>query len=161
MATPIRKALQAKSALRVKVFKGLGALDGSHRQYIDGGIHERIVDSLEIDENLRAGKERENRWDYLLGDAVRQTIVGLEPHGAAEKEIKVVVAKLEAAKRQLRPHLKDGQKVDAWFWVQSSGSGFLDTSKARRIANQKGIVFVGRKLTAKHLDGFSSTKHRI
>lgn len=160
MATPIRKALLSNSALQRKVANGLGALDGSHRQYVDAAIRERIEDSLETDENLRAGMDRENRWDYLLGDGTHRTVVGLEPHGASDKEIKVVVAKREAALRQLRPHLRDGQNVAVWFWVQSSGAGFLDTAKARRIANQNGITFVGRKLMASDLDTLANTARR-
>ena len=111
-----------------------------------------VGDSLETDENLRLGREGENRWDYLLGDGARGRLVGLEPHGASEKEMKVVVAKKAAALLRLRPHLREGQHVSAWFWVQSSGAGFLDTARARREANQNGIIFVGRKLMAKHLD---------
>lgn len=152
MPTPIRKALRPQSLLRDKVANGLGALDRGDHQYVDVDIRERIEDSLEIDENLREGRERENRWDYLLGDGTCETIVGLEPHGASDREVKVVVAKRAAVLRQISPHLKDGHRVAAWFWVQSSGRGFLNTTKARRIANQNGITFVGRKLMAGHLD---------
>jgi len=152
MATPIRSALRPDSTLRAKVASGLGAVAAGDRKHVDAALHPRIADSLETDTSLRTGRECENRWDYLLGDGTHKTVVGLEPHGASDKEIKVVVAKREAALRQLRPHLREGQHVAAWFWVQSSGSGFLGTTKARRIANQNGITFVGRRLMACHLD---------
>jgi hypothetical protein len=156
--TPIRNALEQSSTLHPKVTDGLGALDGGHRQFVDAAIRSRFLDSLEVDENLREGNEGANRWDYLIGDATLRLVVGLEPHGAKDSEISVLIAKRQAALTQLRPHFKPGQRVAAWFWVQSSGGGFKDTGIARRRANSAGIVFVGRVLMAKHLQPLVPTK---
>lgn len=151
--TPLRSALKPGSSLQESVQDGLGALNAVHRLLIDELLRTRFEDSLEIDENLKSGREGEHRWDYLLGDSLKMRIIGLEPHGAADKEVKVLIAKQRAALSQLRDHLREGQRVAAWFWVQSSGSGFKETDKSRRLANQSGITFVGRKLMKKHLDG--------
>lgn len=154
MTTPIRKALKSTSALKSKVEHGLGAL-GTDTGFVDAGIRTRFGDSLDVDEHLREGNEAANRWDYLLGDKHLQQIIGLEPHGASDKEVSVVIAKRKAALVQLRPHFRDGASIAAWFWVQSSGGGFHDTGKARRRANAEGITFVGRRLMAKHLDALN------
>jgi hypothetical protein len=161
MPTPIRTALLATSALQAKVCTGLVALKRSDKAYLDEPIRSRFVDSLEIDENLKTKETvSANRWDYLLGDdmLIISLVVGLEPHGARDGEVSVLIRKRRAALDQLRLHLRDGQRVSAWFWVQSSGGGFTDTGKARRQADQNGITFVGRKLMASHLASLAPAK---
>lgn len=151
MKTPIRKVLQQASLLQTLVRDGLEALEKTDKSFIDEEIRARFVDSLALDAALKKGNENANRWDYLLGDGTHECVIALEPHGAKDSEISVVIEKRRAALDQLRPHLRDGQKVAAWFWVQSSGHGFLDTERARRQADQAGISFVGRSLKATHL----------
>ncbi len=151
IATPIRSALRANSALRDSVADGLNAMDGSHRRYIAEEVRTSFVDSLEIDENLKEGRDQENRWDYLLGYAAGACVVGLEPHSANTGEVTTVIRKRKAALEQLRPHLKAGAKVAEWFWVASGKNRFLDTEKARQLLDQNGIRFVCPALAARDL----------
>ncbi|WGG48479.1 hypothetical protein [Rugamonas sp. DEMB1] len=65
--TPVRAALNDDSSLLASVKNGLGAVENSHRNYIEEGIKNLFSDSLELDEAMRIGNERDNRWDYLLG----------------------------------------------------------------------------------------------
>lgn len=150
-STPIRKALRTESALLPQVANGLGAVADGHRGRITEAIRSAFSDSLEIDENLRPGREQENRWDYLLGHAATACVVGLEPHSAKDEEVKTVILKRKQALEQLRPHLKDGAKVAAWFWVASGKNRFADTEKTRRLLDQNGIRFVCPELAAKDL----------
>lgn len=150
-ATPIRNGLRDGSSLKGLVKDGLGSVDKGHRTYIAEEIRSAFADSLEIDENLKEGRDQENRWDYLLGFAAGACVIGLEPHSASSGEITTVIRKRKAALEQLRPHLKDGAKVTEWFWVASGKNRFLDTEKTRRLLDQNGIRFVCPTLAPKDL----------
>lgn len=149
--TPIRSRLRVGSTLINQVKEGLGAVDKAHKGYIAEEIRKAFSDSLEIDENLKEGHDRENRWDYLLGYTAGACVIALEPHSANAGEISTVIQKRKAALEQLRPHLKDGAKIAEWFWVASGRNQFLDTEKTRRLLDQKGIRFVCPRLAAKDL----------
>jgi len=150
-ATPILASLRSTSTLREHVKVGMGAIEKSHKSYIDEQLRAAFADSLETDENLKKGRDTENRWDYLLGHASSRAVVGLEPHTANNNAVPVVIKKREKALEQLRPHLIDGARVRAWFWVASGKVDFLPMEKATtRLANS-GIAFVGKQLLAKHL----------
>jgi hypothetical protein len=150
-ATPILASLRPTSTLRKHVKVGIGAVEKSHKSYIDERLRAEFADSLETDENLKKDRDTENRWDYLLGHASSRVVVGLEPHTANNDAVNVVIKKREKALEQLRPHLVDGAKVRAWFWVASGKVDFLPMEKATtRLANS-GIAFVGKQLLAKHL----------
>jgi hypothetical protein len=147
----VRDALVSESPLRALVEGGLGAVADDHRKYIDEPLRPAIADSLDLDEAMRPEHGSANRWDYLLGHAPSSAVIGLEPHSAKQDEISTVIAKHTAAKDQLRQHLRDGARVDAWFWVASKKVHFADTEKARRRLDQHGIEFVGTRVLAKHL----------
>jgi len=74
-----------------RVEDGLRALDRAHKKLIDESLRKEFADSLEIDENLRDGRDQENRWDYLLGYGVTNAVVGLEPHSATTGEVSTVI----------------------------------------------------------------------
>jgi hypothetical protein len=121
------------------------------RKLVDRSLRSEFADSLEIDENLRRGREQENRWDYLLGHEPSAVLVGLEPHSATTGEVSTVIGKRSAALEQLRGHLKSGRTVTSWFWVASGKVDFVPHEKAVTRLAQNGITFVGSKLTGKHL----------
>ncbi len=158
---PIRgDLLRAESELVPLVQRGvLGLSSGHSRQHLAADVRAAVVESIDIDEGLRAGREQENRWDYLLGLSNGQ-VVGLEPHSAYSHEVKVVIKKKRAAVEQLRPHLRQGKHVDAWFWAASGGVAFADTEKARFLLDQSGIRFVGKQLLSKHLPAAAATRRR-
>lgn len=151
MTTPLRKMLDAGSALRGGVVDGLGAVERAHKGYIDAAIRDEFADSLALDDALRAGHEQENRWDYLLGHRDSGKVVGLEPHSAKSDEVSTVIAKRRMALRQLRGHMKRGARVSAWYWVASGSVDFLPFDKAVLTLANEGITFVGKKLLQKHL----------
>src|ERR1700722_6676258 len=113
--TTIRAALKPESSLRPRVKDGLGAIIKAHRNYFDQATKSSFEDSLDIDEGLKKGQEQENRWDYLLGPVPSKQIIGVEPHSAATGEITPVIEKLEAARRQMRDHFRDGKLVAKWL----------------------------------------------
>jgi hypothetical protein len=149
--TPIRSALLPTSALQSTVKDGLRALKTRHRSCIDQPLQGDFADSLDLDQAMRVGHERENRWDYLVGHAPSRKVVALEPHCAKEDAISTVIAKRAAAMEQLQAHLSPGVRVGAWLWVASGKVYFADTEKARRRLDQNGIQFVGTRVLAKHL----------
>lgn len=149
--SPVRSSLLPASSLRPLVRDGLEAIKAAHRGHFDEAIRSSFADSLDLDEALRAGREQENRWDYLLGHSPSGNVVAVEPHSAKQDEITTVIKKRSAAKEQLRDHLRDGVRIHKWLWVASGKVHFADTEKVRRLLDQNGIEFVGRVLSDKHL----------
>lgn len=160
MTTPTRRALKSASRLQALIRDGLEAIEKRDKKLIDTSLRGAFSDSLGLDEALREGNEQSHRWDYLLGIEELDVVVGLEPHGAKDREISVLIAKKRAALEQLRGHLNAGYRIAAWYWVQSSGGGFLDTERARRQADQEGITFVGRSLRTKDIEPLRRAKTR-
>jgi len=158
MKSPVKAALKTVSSLQTKVQEGLGALTARDKQFVEEAVRPSFADSLEIDENLKQDNDQANRWDYLLGHAESAQVVGLEPHSAYTKEVRVVVAKKKAALQQLRKHLNSGVTVSAWFWVASGRVDFVPHEKIVRRLDQEGITFVGGVLRAKHLPKKPATK---
>lgn len=108
--TPIRAALSPDSSLESSVEDGLGAVEKGHKNYIDAALRSDFADSLELDEAMRPGHEKEHRWDYLLGHTSSSEVIGLEPHSAKDDEISTLIEKRKSALRQLQPHMKAGAK---------------------------------------------------
>lgn len=133
------------------VIDGLGAVKSAHREYFDPAIRSAFGDSLELDEAVKAGREQEHRWDYLLGHTSSGEIVAVEPHSAKQDEVTTIIKKQAAAREHLRPHLREGARVTRWLWVASGRVYFADTEKTRRQLDQSGIEFVGTRVTARHL----------
>lgn len=148
--TPVRSCLDPKSLLLAKVQAGLDAVEKSHRARIDGQLRSRFLDSLEVDSNLQAGREQENRWDYLLGFE-DGAVIGLESHSAHTSEVKTVINKKRAAQRQLAEHLGQGKRISAWVWVASGKVDFVPHEKAILRLAGEGITFAGETLKLKHL----------
>jgi len=138
------------SFLHDEVCDGIQAVEGSHHKHLDATIRGDFADSLDLDKAMQPGHEQENRWDYLLGHLPSAAIVALEPHFAKHDQISTVIQKKEAARVQLRDHLKPGKRVARWLWVASGRVHFANTEKDVRRLDQKGIQFVG-KVLAKHL----------
>lgn len=154
--TPVRQLLRTESTLLGNVQDGLSAVEGAHRSCFDSAIRPAFADSLDIDEGFRAGREQENRWDYLLGHGPSRTVVGVEPHSAKDDQISAVIRKRTAALKQLRDHLRDGARIGKWLWVASGEVRFANTEKARVQLDQNGIEFVGKTVLSKHLPGSKS-----
>jgi hypothetical protein len=150
--TPVRGTLRSGSTLLPLVEDNLGAMEPSHRSYLVDTIKPEFADSLEVDSNLSAGREQENRWDYLLGHRDLACVIGLEPHSAKDEAVQTVIRKKQRAQEQLRPHFRDGAKVAEWYWVASGKNRFLDTEKTRRLLDQNGIRFVCPQLAPKDLE---------
>ncbi|MBK6727366.1 MAG: hypothetical protein IPG63_08930 [Xanthomonadales bacterium] len=149
--TPIRGALKNDSTLQGSVQDGLAAVENPHKKYFSTEIRADFADSLEIDRNLRPGREQENRWDYLLGHAPSGEVIAVEPHSASQGEISTVIRKRTAAREQLREHLRDGARIAKWLWVASGKVHFVATEKVKLQLDQNGIEFVGAAVMAKHL----------
>lgn len=149
--TPLRAALQPRSALRSQVRDGTAAVAGQDADYLAKEVRPQFADSLALDEALQKGHEQENRWDYLLGHAATSALVGVEPHSAKTDQISTVIAKKRAAQVQLRPHLQPGKNVRLWLWVSSGRVDFSPFDKAIRRLAEEGIEFAGRQVQAKHL----------
>lgn len=151
--TPVRKSLRPESPLLKEVSDGLGALAAGHRACVHPEIRNEFRDSIDLDTALRAGRESEHRWDYLIGHGPSSRVVAVEPHSAKDDELQTVIRKKEAARAQLAAHFRPGASVAVWIWVASGRVKFADTEKTRRILDQHGIRFASKELAAHHLPG--------
>ncbi len=158
--TPVRSSLRPGSTLLASVADNLGAVETIHRSYLANSIKPAITDSLEVDSNLREGREQENRWDYLLGHGTSGCVIGLEPHSAKDDQVKTVIRKKQRAQEQLRSHFRDGARVAEWYWVASGKNRFLDTESTRRLLDQNGIRFVCPQLAPKDLESLEAQRPR-
>ncbi len=149
--TPLRQAMIDTSSLQSSISDGLGAIQSTHKDYFDESIKTVFADSLELDEAVKKGREQENRWDYLLGHTSSGEIVAVEPHSAKQDEVSTVIKKRTAAREHLKGHLRDGVRIYKWLWVASGKVHFADTEKTKRLLDQNGVEFVGRKISSKHL----------
>ncbi len=149
--TALIRALRDESPLCQSVCQGMGAIEASHHVCFEEGVRSTFQDSLDLDEALRAGNDQANRWDYLLSHSPSNEVVAVEPHSAKQDEISTVIKKRTAAREQLRPHLREGAQISRWLWVASSGVYFADTEKVKKLLDQNGILFVGKKVLEKHL----------
>lgn len=158
--TPVRAALRSGSALARHVQDGLSAFAQQHAHLIDSTIRSEFGDSLDLDAALKADHPEDPRWDYLVGHAGTDSMLGVEPHSARDAEITRVIAKRRHAIQQLKPHLRTEARVASWFWVASGRVDFLVIEKARLQLSQAGITFVGRVLRAKDLPAGQRKRRR-
>lgn len=146
MPLTIRKALKATSSLLPYVKTGMGAMKPKDRTLVAVGERSKISDSLDLDAATADDYPQDRRWDYLISVSSANKIVGLEPHGATDAEIKVIVGKKENALVVLREHLKQGHTIAEWHWVTHGSVGFSRMDRATRALSQSGIQFHGRGL---------------
>jgi len=139
----LARALKEKSVLHGQIRIGMGAIARQHHPLIAEDQRVRIGDSIDLDAATKAGREQEYRWDYLASIPDADKLVGIEPHTASDKEIRVVVQKKNAAVALLREELRPGFKVSSWHWVTTK-VGFSRMEPAIRALNQNGIKFHGR-----------------
>jgi hypothetical protein len=140
---PVAAALRETSALQPQVKPGLGALESRHKECIAQDLRRAFADSQDIDAGLRRGREREHRWDYLLGHRDSSQVIALEPHPVSDGEIKEIIRKKAAAQEQLSDHLKADARIVAWLWVASDSVPLAPTERGTLLLNQAGIRFVG------------------
>jgi hypothetical protein len=143
--------LRADSSLQASVRDGLRALGGNDGALIDESLRADFADSLDLDAATRATKPHDNRWDYLIGHAPTDAVVGVEPHAAKTDQVSVVIEKRRQSIKHLQTHLREGKRVSAWLWVASGSVDFHPHDKQVLHLAQNGITFVGKRLLAKHL----------
>lgn len=147
----VRGIIRSDSTLRAHIQNGLGGVAQAHLDYFDKAIRSAFTDSLDLDAALLKGREQENRWDYLLGVAATNQVIGVEPHSAKQDQLSTLIKKKRAALDQLRGHLVDGGAIAKWLWVASGKVHFAHTEKISIALNQNGIQFVGRRIFERHL----------
>jgi hypothetical protein len=147
--TILSGAFKATSPLRGLVRQGIQAL--SDTAVIAHDARGQFSQSIDLDASLAASHPSENRWDYLLGHQPSRLLVGIESHSAKQSEVSVVIAKREAAIRQVRPHMHPHASVAEWYWVSSGRVDFLNHEREVLKLMQNGITFVGRAVQTRHL----------
>lgn len=150
-ATPVRAALKKASALQPRVCDGLGAMKAADKLLLHADIRPTFADSLDLDSAFAVSNPSDHRWDYLLGHRATKQVFAVEPHPVSDGEVKVLVGKRNAAEAQLKDHLREGARVEKWFWLTSGTVPDAGSLKNSAILTQNGIEMPRRTLLAKHL----------
>jgi hypothetical protein len=147
----LRGIFEPTSVLLERIQDGLGAMRAGDRDCIEIELRPEFGHSIDLDEALREGHDREHRWDYLLGHEPTSAVIAVEPHSAKDDELSRVIAKRKAARDQLSGHLRANGRIAVWLWVASGRVRFADTEKTRRILDQNGIQFAGTRVLRRHI----------
>jgi hypothetical protein len=137
---------------------GLGALRAQDREGIRPEDPRRLGGSVDVDAALLSSQPNANRWDFAIAyrhtDHPEEVIYWVEMHTGSDKEINVVLKKLEWLKRWLR---SDGEKLAAFdkefIWVPSGPTSFTKGARQVKSLAIKGLRYSGRVLRI-------SNKHR-
>ena len=127
---------------------GLQALRAQDRPHVVPEHPRNLQGSVDVDSSLRRLQPNANRWDFAIGyrHANRQKdfIYWVEIHTAADKEVKVVLRKLDWLRKWLE---SDGNLLDQFdrefIWVSSGVTTFTPESPQRKRLAQSGLQHKG------------------
>jgi hypothetical protein len=130
---------------------GLGALRREDKPHIRAEDTRQLRGSVDLDTALLPLEPDANRWDFAIGhqhtNQRAEFIHWVETHTGSDKEIKVVLRKLEWLKGWLRG---DGLPLAAFarefIWVSSGHTLFTQGSGQVKTLAQKGIIYAGAVL---------------
>lgn len=144
-------AVEGTPAIRGAYRKGLGALPGMHKEHIRPEDTRKVTGSLDLDTWLRSTLPNDPRWDYAIGhqpmNLKHEIVYWVEVHPASDREIKVVLAKLEWLKNWLRnaaPLLNAMRRE--FVWISSGKTSFTLTSTQQKRFALLGLQHKGRVL---------------
>jgi hypothetical protein len=130
---------------------GLQALRAQDRPHVVPVDPRRLQGSVDVDSALRSRQPNANRWDFAI--AYRHTnnqkdfIYWTEVHTAADKEVKVVLKKLNWLRKWLKG---DGSLLNAFdrefVWVSSGATMFTLDAPQRKQFAELGLTHQGRVL---------------
>ena len=102
--------------------------------------------SVDIDTALLEKEPNANRWDYVISykqPKNKEFLYWVETHTGSDKEIKVVLKKLEWLKNWLN---NDGSKLAKFerkfIWVASGKTSFTNGSTQVKILAEKGLQYL-------------------
>lgn len=145
--TAVLRTPHLQNALR----PGLQALRAKDRPHVDPEDTRRLEGSVDVDSALQSRQPNANRWDFAIGyrHANRQTdfIYWVEVHTASDKEVKVILRKLNWLRSWLQNDGKLLNQIDREFvWVSSGVTTFTLDAPQRKQFAQCGLAHKGKVL---------------
>lgn len=146
-----RQAVQHTPGLADAWMPGLQALRTKDRPHIDPENTQLLQGSADIDSALTSAHPTANRWDFAIAyrhsNPSNDCIYWVEIHTATDKEIKVVLRKLEWLKQWLAAagNLLNAFEKD-FVWISSGATSFTATSPQAKRFSVLGLRHTGRKL---------------
>lgn len=146
-----RRAVGLTPHLQNALRPGLQALRAQDRPHVAPEDPRLLQGSVDVDSALQRRQPNANRWDFAIGyrHANRQKdfIYWVEVHTAADKQVKVVLRKLNWLRSWLQG---DGNPLDQFdrefVWVSSGATTFTpDAPQSKQLA-QSGLKHKGRVL---------------
>jgi hypothetical protein len=130
---------------------GLRALRAQDRHHVEPEDSRRLTGSVDVDSALHAHEPNAHRWDFAIGhrhtNRSKECVYWLEIHGASDKEVKVVLAKLHWLKSWLKGSgsLLNQFERD-YVWVSSGATSFTLGAPQRKVLAEQGLQHKGRVL---------------
>jgi len=146
-----KKAVDATRHLAGAWKPGLQALRSQDSPHIQAENPQRLLGSADVDKALAPIEPNANRWDFTIGfqhaNRKHEFIYWVEIHTGSDKEISVVLKKLEWLKNWLR---NDGRELAKFerdiVWVASGGTSFTSGSTQIKKLASVGLRYTGNKL---------------
>ena len=133
---------------------GLSALRAKDREHISATDTRQLQGSADIDSALVKQQPNAHRWDYAIGyrhvDRKKDCIYWVEIHTSNDKEVKVVLDKLQWLREWLAGDGKLFEQFERDFiWVASGTTSFtLGAPRLKKFA-QFGLQYKGKVLRIK------------
>ncbi|MGC2530116.1 MAG: hypothetical protein WA639_20400 [Candidatus Acidiferrum sp.] len=146
-----KQAVKATPRLGDAWMSGLGALRAQDRPHINAEDTRLLTGSADVDGALREHQPNAHRWDfaiaYLHSNRQQDCVYWVEMHTAIDKEVKVVLAKLNWLRTWLATDGKLLNKFERDFiWVSSGATSFTNTAPKVKLIAQYGLQYKAKVL---------------
>ncbi len=143
-----REAVDASSDLKGAWEAGLQALREADRQRLSPEETRRLRGSVYVEGRLETRYPSQRQWDYAIGfqptNFTDEVVYWIEVHPANNREVKVVLEKLEALRKWLREQATELNRMRRSFiWVSSGKTTFTLTTAQRKRFTLLGLRHTG------------------
>lgn len=146
-----RKAVGQTPHLQNAWKPGLQALRAQDRPHVVPEDPRQLQGSVDVDNALQHRQPNAHRWDFAIGhrheNRQKDFIYWVEVHTAADKQVKVVLKKLNWLRSWLE---RDGNLLDQFdrefVWVSSGATTFTLDAPQRKQFAQYGLEHKGKVL---------------
>ncbi|MBX3413130.1 MAG: hypothetical protein KF708_10615 [Pirellulales bacterium] len=143
-----KSAVEQSAQLQSAYCDGLQALTAADRACIRTEDPRRLTGSIDIDTTLSKACPNDPRWDYAIGhqpaNLDSEVVYWVEVHPASDREITVVLNKLQWLKSWLQANAEELLAMPREFvWISSGRTSFTPTSPQKRRCAAQGLQHMG------------------
>ena len=146
-----KSAVKATPLLENAWMPGLGALRAQDRPHIDAEDTRLLNGSADVDGALQQHQPHAHRWDFAIAyrhsNRDQDFVYWVEMHTAIDKEVKVVLAKLDWLRAWLATDGKLLSQFERDFvWVSTGATSFTSTAPKVKLIAQHGLQYKAKVL---------------